>query len=327
MPQCNQVCVVWNIYIPTAFKATRFIDAFNSLIDVGFMRHSIRIRGTFGNFIEENLSRAALEKPYEIIWFHDELSRDWQLNTLEQVLQSHANFILLMQEDHICTGDRQNVTNFIKYFIEFDCDSGPLSFYYTYKEQRELLSLAKNSSANMYGIFTKLEKNWHKNILTPRFPISLVGLFKKSSLITMLLNTKPLIKKYPPLTPFNFEQGPNQEWFLPLKFALPNFEFLACIDDDAKIPNSCLQKRKIYYLDYERTNEHNQLSTVPDLQKFFRNVNKFLKINGSRLPFKFFRSLNWIQSLINTLAWIIYRLSKNYRKHLKTLKQIQSEST
>jgi hypothetical protein len=321
--QNNQVCVVWNIYIPTAFKASRFIDAFNSLIDVGLVHHSIRIRGEFGNFIKENLSRAAIDKSYEIRWFHKELSRDWQLNTLEQVLQSQTNLVLLMQEDHICLGERQNVSNFIKYFLELDCESSPLSFYYTYKEQREILSSAENISANKYGVFTILEKNWQRDIPTPRFPVSLVGLFKKSSLITMLLNTKPFIKKYPPLTPFNFEQAPNQEWFLPLKFALPKFEFLACIDDDAKIPNTSLQNKAIYYLDNERTDKHNQLSTVPDVQQFLKKVNKFLKVNGSRLPFKFLISLNWIQYLLNTLYWVRYRFSLKYRKHLNILKKIQ----
>jgi len=321
-----QVCVVWNIYIPTAFKANRFIDAFNSLIEVGLMRHSIRIRGEFASFIKENLSRAALDKPYEISWFHKELTRDWQLNTLEQVLQSQTTLVLLMQEDHICIGEMQNVSNFIKFFFETDCESSPLSFYSTYKEQREILSSTKNILDNKYGVFTILQKNWQKDIPTPRFPVSLVGLFKKSSLITMLLNTRPFIKKYPPLTPFNFEQAPNQKWFLPLKFALPKFEFLACIDDDAKIPNTSLQKRAIYYLDNERINEHNQLSTVPDVQQFLKKVNKFIKFNGSILSFRVLRSLNWIQYLLNTLYWVRYRFSLKHCNHINSLKKIQGLS-
>ncbi len=117
---------------------------------------------------------------------------------------------------------------------------------------------------SMCGIFKKefLEKMWIND--KKRLPIFFKKyIFKAFGLLTKLRIIKPTghkelfekinrnifknkIQKYPIQTPFEMEKNPERFDILPIKYAIPNQELFACIDDNINEKGYSLVERGLY---------------------------------------------------------------------------------
>lgn len=249
--------VVWNVFLSSEYRINRLIDSMNSLIVNGFIDHSLRIRGPLLQDATYFLNEAGIFDSAKIALHVEQQSKNWKISTLIQVLESDSKLFLLAQEDHICVGSKNSIQDFVNDFFDLGSEVSPVSFFKTYQKMRVNLTSNQESVLTPEGLFIRLGKNWMKSVDDPRYLVSLVGLYRRETLIDLLLNQSYRLRNFPPHTPFDFEQEPSRNWFLPTQFALPLFEFLRCIDDDAKSPGSSLHSNDLYPMDHKRTNEQN----------------------------------------------------------------------
>lgn len=267
-----KVVIVWNVYVSSEYRINRLIDAINSFLINGLIDHSLRIRGPLTQDALFFLREAGVFDSAKINLYTSQQSKNWKINTLVQVLESDAKILLLTQEDHICVGDQEAIADFVNSFSDLGSEVSPVSFFRTYQKMRASLVLTPGFTIKSKGLFKRMEVDWAQSIDNPRYLVSLVGLYKREVLIKLLLRKSYGLRQFPPNTPFDFEQGPKKLWFLPILFALPLFEFLTCIDDDAKVPGSSLHSKNLYPIDSKRTNEQNIAHNRIDLLTWIKKV-------------------------------------------------------
>ena len=254
----DKLTVLWNIYLRDHYKIDRLKESISRLIKVGFYNHALLLRGPLSHEGSLKIQELQVDFPKANLTVEfKEKCFDWKMNTLLLLNKNYSTYILLMQEDHLLMDSGDVLLKYISECIEMNIDVSPVSAFRTYLEQRLQIALKKNSILTEYGTYSILEKGWHKQFDLPRYAISLVALYNRKLLVEILKTPYPFFKRYPPFTPFDFEQHPSVRWYLPVAFALPNRELFACVDDDIGIPGSSLQNRGLYPLDNIRKDEHN----------------------------------------------------------------------
>lgn len=162
---------------------------------------------------------------------------------------------------------------------------------------------------SMCGIFRKdfLEKMWRND--NNRLPLSfkkvifkIFGLLTKTKIISPYghkvlfekINSKIFfnkLRKYPSVTPFEMEKGPERYDILPLTIAYPKRELFACIDDNVNEIGYSLVERGLYksnnFKDSHKENIKNiliEINTVlskideNEVDEFVRNILSARKI-------------------------------------------------
>ena len=72
------------------------------------------------------------------------------------------------------------------------------------------------------------------------------GIFHKNLFSRILHSKKPYLRRWPKITPFDFEKRWDDTWILPILIGVPKFEMFAPIDDDNQYPGSSLFSRGLY---------------------------------------------------------------------------------
>jgi hypothetical protein len=190
---------------------------------------------------------------------------------------NHRHFLLL-QEDHYLVSSIKDLNDFISECILENSDLAYVTAHHTYKETRDKLLLANMSLSKNYGSYYVVSSEFYidAKIEKPRYLVPLIAYFDRRFLIKILCSNRPYFKKYPALSPFNFEQGPTSTWFLPIKVGFSSLEIFACIDDDIGIPNSSLQSRGVLPIDNLRIGEHHN-STQLSIQGKFLLIKKLVR--------------------------------------------------
>jgi len=259
MSQQPKVTIILNVRINSRHRLERLTKLINKMICLPECSLSIRIRGALALETQIMLNKIFQANDFnEFKIYIGDNFRQWKMNTLVQVNDSPSSQYLLLQEDHFPILSMDNLNIFIKECISEKVDVGIVTAWHTYREFREKVAELPNSKIGAEGIFYELTQSPWKilKIDKPRYLVPLVGYFKKEFLVKVLLTPRPYLRRYPALSPFDFEQGPNAKWVLPFKIGFTKEEIFACIDDDIDIPGTSLQSRGLYELDQIRKNEH-----------------------------------------------------------------------
>jgi hypothetical protein len=256
------------------YRVNRFLESIKRLSDVKLFDYQILIRGKQSSLAKEKLiSQIQVNNITNVYLELKEKSRDWKLNTLSMVKKSNYRYYLLAQEDHLLVANHELASYFFSECSRLDIDVAPLSFFEAHQHLREYLS-QRNSRSSDTCISSTLEKGWDSDLTSRIWLTSLLSLYKRDLLIELLSTPRPIIKKFPPFTPFDFEQQPGSTWFLPISIALPTSEIFACIDDGPI--GSSLQERGLYRLDMARRPNHNVANTVREMGAFVKIIELFL---------------------------------------------------
>jgi hypothetical protein len=247
-------------------------------------RISLRVRGNFSN----DPFLVAFESSPNVDFYNHSSFQEWKLDLLEQVTISDCEYFVLLQEDHLPTVSLDVFRRVLDDCAKHPVDFMPLSFFSQNQPLVNSLNRTKTSNYRSQNIsFWDLDKNILKNINSDLriYPINLIGYFSKDLLIKILCTERPFFKGYSIDSPFDFEQRYDQSWYLPIKWASPGFELLACIDDDHGIPGYSLSSRGIKEEARERQVNHHQKGFVfGELPSTLSSIKQiFIRILPSRL--------------------------------------------
>jgi hypothetical protein len=124
------------------------------------------------------------------------------------------------------------------------------------------------------------------NIFCHIFIISYPSIIKKKLFCKIIKTNDPFIKRWPKNTPFNFEKGPKDYHWLPLKYAIPRFEIFSSIDDNGGVKGtSLIEKGKYKVFSKKRITYANNI-TFNYKKTFIINIREILNRFYAFLFFK-----------------------------------------
>lgn len=309
----KKVVFILNIRLNQEYRINRMLTLLTKIVDYPDAFFSIRVRG--------NLKLSAYAEIYQLfaskqfinykLYIGDDF-KQWKVNTLKQVIDSQGYHFVLLQEDHFLISETKDLANYVNYLISKNVDLGHITSWYTYLEVRNQIVKFENFIHNDFGITYDLSQSpWrYLGVNKPRYIVPLVAYFRKDFLIKILCSSRPFWRRYPALSPFDFEQSPNADWFLPALIGFPNKEIFACIDDDIEAIGSSLQSRGLYKLDQIRTNEQHNTERI-SIQRNIPWIRKKILVgkyeNGVYIALKsdFYKHI-WMKvskTIINTIRF------------------------
>lgn len=304
----REICVIFNLFLHEEYKVSRFLESFRRLNETEMFDFQILLRGPKSylalehlnlQFTDKNMNNVHLNFKQEFI--------DWKLNTYSMVKKTGYRYYLLAQEDHLLVAKTELLSSFIKEVMRLNVDVAPISFFEGYQRLREYLK-KRNSNISGTCVSCTLERSWDSEYTSRIWLTSLISLYKREMLIKLLSSPRPIIKRFPPFTPFDFEQKPGSAWFLPLRIALPTSEIFACIDDGPT--GSSLQERGLYPVDLKRIPIHNIAGTANEigslvkvLDLFFYGISKVFGKANNRYISRCVTSLRFRLKILTRLRY------------------------
>ena len=220
-------------------------------------RLSVRIRGEFSN--DQSLEKFNSYRNWMV--FSKSTYNEWKLDLLEQITKSNCKHIVLLQEDHLPTVPYEELIKILSQCSQQNVDFMPLSFFPQYLLFADTLKKGASIGFKDHDVyFWNLDRSFSKSIDTnlKNYPVNLVGYFSRDLLTKILCTERPLFKRYSIESPFDFEQKINETWYLPIKWAFPDNELFACVDDDHGISGYSLQSRVSNSIAKNRTINHHE---------------------------------------------------------------------
>jgi hypothetical protein len=317
----NTIGIIFNVRINDIYRLDRLLNLLNKLLEFPNCKFSIRIRGDLTHEASEQINSLFILNNYTNfkIYTGDHF-RQWKFNTLLQVNECESQYFLILQEDHFLISSADDLSLFVSESIAENAEIGLITAWFTYKEFREKVHLLTESKKGTSGTFCILsELPWvNLNVQKPRYLVPLVAFFEKNFLVKILCTPKPLWRKYPANSPFDFEQSPKAKWLLPMKIGFSTKELFACIDDDIDIPGTSLQSRKLYPIDKLRKGEHH--ATAPfGIQKNLeflknsllsnkRNDSIFASLKSQKSKFIWSKIANQLYNILRGIDTLIYSI-------------------
>ena len=289
------ITFIWNVRLNTETRVNRLIDIVTQVSLLKYDRISLRLRGSLRYLASEKIAQLIPQEKFTE--FIGDSYRDWNMNTLEQVLLADTPYYCVMQEDYFFLSEPNQTNYYLDLCIKNDVD---FSMLFNLKFINTKIEYSQMNTDNVLeSQFLKIydydENNWDSQARLSHHN-SLIGwpsFFKKNILIKILNSPKPYLKRYPPYSPYNFEKKANQTWILPIRMAHPVFEVIGCIDDDIIIPNSSLINRGLYPKEITRIDEqYVEINTfgrfifhkIAKLSRFFLRSSSFAsKIKSPKL--------------------------------------------
>ena len=320
--QVPRICVIFNVFIHEQYKLLRLLEALKRLDRVSGIAFSILIRGPLKDASRKEIQIQVIEKSRNI--FHletSESSRDWKINTLKMVLEQNYKYFILAQEDHLLLAEPSSLRDFLNECIERNVNVASLSFFESTRKLSSFLEVQDNTLVTSLGTYARLDKNWDRNMDFRVWLINLLCFIDRTTLIKILESPRPILKKFPPFTPFDFEQGSKTSWYLPIVVSQPRIEMFACIDDGPT--GTSLQERGAYPLDKVRVPIHNVASTTSGAPSFVHHLTTYIErliksprvqshkfLSRCLVSFKF--RLNYLVRLKYSLVWWFYVITRGY---------------
>jgi len=299
----------------------RFLDAVNTFIFEGIKNHRILLRGSLAEetqkFLKDEISEhSGIDLEIEI----KPRFADWKLNTLEILLKTEFTYFALAQEDHLVVCERGDLRNYFLDCIKKDVKIARITSFLRGQNFVSSLAQAYSFKTSKNAILFELPKKIDPKVNKRNYLVSLLGFYERRTLIELLRSVRPILKNFPPFTPFDFEQSIQKTWYLPAVCAFSQRELLACIDDDQG--GISLQNRGKYPLDFIRHVDHDKESTGGSMTKL---INKwetkliygdfrlfgYIKVHLSRdFRNKLASSLLISKKVIYSTIWWRYVISK-----------------
>jgi len=266
----KEVKLVVNALCDTKVKADRLISVLSQVLCLQFLFVSLRIRGEFSTYVKTNLQYFLVSPTNQISFRTADTYKSWKANTIEQIMHDGpiAEYVFLLQEDYRLMVDPSLLENYFNYGKISGHDTmlllaGP---YYGFSSpsMEEFMLFPSRFTFSYFVDRSNARK-------TTRVIHTLTGwpaIFRTRTALLALNSLRPLIKRFPPDSPFDFEKSPKAKWILPQLYLCPRFEMLACIDDDILFPGSSLQSRALSADSEVRSSQQHDSATIK-IVKFY----------------------------------------------------------
>lgn len=287
--QTPSLIIFANFRIDNEERYLRMQDSLASFKDICAYRWVINIRGKFKEqasiFLKTHLGAKLVCSQLEskLGWFHD---------TRSLLKEIDSDFVLFWLEDHI---NLASIENYQKILIEMeqnDCDQ--LTYSWWFQERKDRYKAIKTSESGNLDYF-EINKNSarvvEQNLGSYFYAVSIPGIFKVDFFKNIIESNHPRLKRWPKVTPFDFEKRSTDALFLNFTYALPKFELFVAIDDNNYSKSKyCLIDRGLYPDRMTRDDllvcegrEKERLPLPEVLKHYFRALATFLKRLGYTL--------------------------------------------
>ena len=227
----------------------RLKDSFFSFNQAYIDKWIINARGTLGEealqFLREHLGERLVK--YEI-----ETDIGWLNDTRLMLGSIDTDYVLYWVEDQICMCGPDRLDEVINEMKKLNVDYMGYSWFGLGTSTSEFLGLP-HKGLNCISVIDYDKKahrtriaNSVKLIGIQSHIISLPGIFSTKLFSQLLQERKFFLRRYPKVTPFDFERTWKDTDVLPLKYGVPKFELFCTIDDDNQVPGSSLISRGLY---------------------------------------------------------------------------------
>lgn len=245
-----------NFFIDSEERYLRMQDSFHSFKDINAEKWIINARGKFAEdtmlFLNANLGRKLIahKRHSKAGWFHD---------TRQMLNDIDSDYVLFWLEDQINLAEVDLLENIVSEMKEKDLDY----ILYTFWQNGRLRARYRGVQLSSSHYIDYFEHNVVNNPIIQSniggsYLISAASILKLSLFTRIVLADDPIPKRWPKETPFDFEKGPNDTHWLPLKVAVPRQELFASIDDNLDCIGTCLQARGLYPIREGRKTYTNQ---------------------------------------------------------------------
>lgn len=229
-----------NFQINDEERFARLKDSFLSFKDVNARKWIINVRGRYRDEVAAFLTKHLADKLSVYMlnsgrgWFHD---------TRKMLPEIASDYVLFWIEDHLNLADVCVYDAILSDMQANDIDVLAYSWFESYARRR----------------FGAIEKGQTKNIEFFRWDdaanaviqqgegsyiIGVCSIFKARFFKSIIESDHPLLRRWDPRTPFDFEKNQHDVRWLPFNQAIPRFELFGVIDDDNSGPS--LQSRGLY---------------------------------------------------------------------------------
>jgi len=238
-----------NFRIDTDERLQRMKDSFESFGLASIDRWVINARGAFR---EEAMTFLAERLGEKLIPFSIESGKGWFYDSRQMLGFIQSEYVFFWIEDHICMCGPDQLNAIIKDMKNSEIEYLGYSWFGLGEFLREFDEILGKESDTLIGINYGKEVNAlrQQNALRviggQSYIISACGIFSKDLFERILMCKRPLLRRWPKETPFDFEKRWDDEYILPIQYGIPRFEIFAAIDDDNKHPGSSLISRKLY---------------------------------------------------------------------------------
>jgi len=276
-----------NFFIDTPERLLRMQDSFESFKDVKADKWVINVRGRFADQVVSFLAEGLGEK---LISFRLHSRNGWFYDTRKMLPAIDGDYVFFWLEDHINMSDIETLNSTVEDLKKNDIDYMHYTFWWNGALRQRYKGIPMNSGDAIDWFCHAASNNpiIQSNASGGVFIIAACSIFKKDLFSRIVLADDPVEKRWPRETPFDFEKGPTDVHWLPLKVALPRQELFASIDDDHVHPGSCLISRGLYpcreqrqtYAMLKTTSLHDKMRSLAE--KLFRLVISMFDVHSNK---------------------------------------------
>lgn len=286
----SNLTIFANFLIDDEERYLRLKDSLQSLKNIQTDRFVVNVRGSFSkqaiDYIKSHVSPLyifSIESPTG--WFYD-------TSRIAHLIKT--KYVLIWLEDHICMAP--NLVNAVVDDMEkTSSDILTYSFWHGGNFLKRYSHVTQYDQGSLMW-FDHTQENNHLVQSSPlgnSYIISYASIISRELFNSIVANSSQE-RRWPKLTPFDFEKAPEDLHWLPIRRANPKNELFASIDDDHGEFNSCLQSRNLYPKRLKR--QSYAINEQPFILKLFGRLIKWLG--------------QFRRAMINTLF-----VPKNYRLH------------
>lgn len=270
-----------NFFIDTPERFLRMQDSFESFKEVKADKWVVNVRGSFadetGSFLKNELGG-------KLTLFRLNSGKGWFFDSRKMLPAMDGDYVFFWLEDHVNTASVEKLDYIVEELKANDIDYMYYTFWWDGALRERYKGVPMISSGNIDWFCHTVENNSiiQDNADEGVFIISACSIFKKELFNRIVSADDPVEKRWPKETPFDFEKGPTDIHWLPLRVALPRQELFASIDDDHVHPGSCLISRGLYPCREQRQSYAITNETTSIIEKLSQFVTSILNVHRSR---------------------------------------------
>lgn len=238
-----------NFRIDSEERLQRMRDSFESFRFASIDRWVINARGVFRDDAMKFLAERLGEK---LIQYRLESGKGWFQDSKQMLGSIQSEFVLFWIEDQICTCGPDKLDSIIQDIKISNIEYLGYSWYGLGAFLKEFNNLPQKEYATLIKIIydkkinSLRQRNSIRILGEKSYIISACGIFSIELFKQILQCKRPLLRRWPKETPFDFEKRWDDDYILPIQYGVPKFELFSSIDDDNKHPGSSLFSRGLY---------------------------------------------------------------------------------
>ncbi len=282
------ISIFTNFNIDNEERFIRMKDSLSSFIGLEPDQWVINVRGKYKELVAEHL-RSAIRSSINLTFL--ESKQGWHKDSRVISKDITSDIVFYWLEDHLCLVEPNLLRETINEMFNQKVDILPYSFYEQSSQDYSPLKTNYKGKFLKTFLFNKESRTLLKRKYGKEFySVNLVCCFKREFFIRMINCNRPLLKRWPKKTPFDFEKKFQDINHIDFCSALPNTELFAAIDDDHFLPNYSLISRgkypdrmsreKVMEIEYPKTyaGRIKAERSIQSLQfKFFNKIKTFLR--------------------------------------------------